>query len=202
MNTKSMTHEQISAFADGEMDDACDDVVLAALHIEEGREVWDVYHQIGDVLRSDEMAFALRPDFSARMSARLDMEPSIVAPAFSQARQKSVAPVAARRPVKIGFRRLAIPGAAAVAVATAAFFTAPQIMVALNGKAESRLAVAQVSELNSSQAALVSLNSSDGVIFRDPRIDGYLLAHQRFSPSVYSTAQYARSATFSNESNK
>jgi sigma-E factor negative regulatory protein RseA len=37
---------------------------------------------------------------------------------------------------------------------------------------------------------------------RDPGIDDYLLAHQRFSPSVYSTAQYARSATFVNDSNK
>ncbi len=40
------------------------------------------------------------------------------------------------------------------------------------------------------------------VYLRDPLIDQYLLAHQRFSPSVYSTAQYARSAAFANEKDK
>jgi sigma-E factor negative regulatory protein RseA len=39
-----------------------------------------------------------------------------------------------------------------------------------------------------------------GEVLRDTRIDEYLLAHQRFSPSVYSTAQYARSATFAIDS--
>jgi sigma-E factor negative regulatory protein RseA len=50
--------------------------------------------------------------------------------------------------------------------------------------------------------AVVSANAPEGVVLRDPRIDEYLLAHQRFSPSVYSTAQYARSATFATDSNK
>lgn len=40
------------------------------------------------------------------------------------------------------------------------------------------------------------------VMLRDPQIDQYLLAHQRFSPSVYSTTQYARSATFASEKEK
>jgi sigma-E factor negative regulatory protein RseA len=39
-------------------------------------------------------------------------------------------------------------------------------------------------------------------MLRDPDIDDYLLAHQRFSPSVYSTAQYARSATFATDTEK
>jgi sigma-E factor negative regulatory protein RseA len=48
----------------------------------------------------------------------------------------------------------------------------------------------------------ITVASQDGEVLRDPRIDDYLLAHQRFSPSVYSTAQYARSATFAVESDK
>jgi sigma-E factor negative regulatory protein RseA len=42
----------------------------------------------------------------------------------------------------------------------------------------------------------ITVASQDGEVLRDPQIDEYLLAHQRFSPSVYSTAQYARSASF------
>jgi sigma-E factor negative regulatory protein RseA len=41
-----------------------------------------------------------------------------------------------------------------------------------------------------------------GQVLRAQGIDEYLMAHQRFSPSVYSSAQYARSATFANESGK
>ena len=44
--------------------------------------------------------------------------------------------------------------------------------------------------------------SQQGEVARDPRIDEYLMAHQRFSPSMYSSAQYARSAGFTIDSDK
>ena len=63
MNTNYMTQEQISAFADGELDGGHTDVALAALRQPEGQAAWDVYHQIGDALRSEEMAVTLSPNF-------------------------------------------------------------------------------------------------------------------------------------------
>jgi sigma-E factor negative regulatory protein RseA len=60
--------------------------------------------------------------------------------------------------------------------------------------------------LASSSAPAVANTSDpsvkDEVILRDPRIDEYLVAHQRFSPSLYSTARYVRNAPFIAESNK
>lgn len=217
MNTKNMTQEQISAFSDGEADNQLD-MVLEALRERDGQATWDVYHHIGDVLRSDEMAFAMRPDFAARMAARLEAEPTVIAPAVRQAlvrRQAitsdeaavSVHPLSSRH-----LTRFAMAGAAA-AVAAIALVTAPQMMVALNGGASGPgkpLNVATVTKsapLNpaiivAAPSEVVAVNLREGVVLRDPRIDDYLLAHQRFSPSVYSTAQYARSAAFSTEQNK
>jgi len=45
-----------------------------------GRQVWDTYHLIGDVLRSEELAVKPSDLFYARLSKALDAEPSIVAP--------------------------------------------------------------------------------------------------------------------------
>lgn len=54
-----------------------------------GRQVWDTYHLIGDVLRSEDLAIKPSDLFYARVSKAIDAEPPIVAPhrsRFSAAR--------------------------------------------------------------------------------------------------------------------
>ncbi len=85
-----MNQDKISAFVDGEIDEDQSELILAILRSEQGRDSWDVYHQIGDALRSDELAFNMSPDFSARLSARLEQEPTILASAVSIASQQSL----------------------------------------------------------------------------------------------------------------
>jgi sigma-E factor negative regulatory protein RseA len=188
MNTKNMTHEKISAFADGEATDSQIDAALAALNAGDGaaREEWTLYHQIGDALRSDELAITMRPDFMQRMSARLEQEPAIVAP------PRFAAPGLARR--------LAAPGLIAASVAAFALLGGPQMMVA------SQSPTMQTENGNlmlaSHGASLRQPMAGQGELLRDPTIDQYLQAHQRYSPSLYSTAQYARSPAFATESDK
>lgn len=192
MNTTNMTREQISAFADGELPDGHLDVVLAALRQDEGRDAWNLYHQAGDALRSDELNVCLSADFNTRMFARLEAEPTIMVPADKR--------VAVARDVS-PLRRFAMPGMAAAAVAVAAFLTVPQMMTQ-NQNTAPTLASAPAPAVASAAPETVAVASQEGEVLRDPRIDEYLLAHQRFSPSVYSTAQYARSATFAVDSDK
>lgn len=45
-----------------------------------GRQVWDTYHLIGDVLRSEDLALKPSALFYARLSKAIDAEPPIVAP--------------------------------------------------------------------------------------------------------------------------
>lgn len=195
MSASEKTQEQISAFADGELDDPYIANVLASLRKEEYKDDWELYHQIGDVLRSNDMAVSMSSGFAARMAERLEKEPTIIAPtdvvASPSAQETQSASLIAMRNAG---KRWALPGmAAAVAVAAIAFVTTPHLMVAMNKSSDATLA--------STSAETASI-ASNTVTLRDPRIDDYLLAHQQFSPSVYSTAQYARLATFASDSGK
>lgn len=201
MNTKDMTQEQISALADGELSSAYIDMALAALRQAESRDTWDVYHQIGDILRSDDMALNMSSDFSARMAARLDAEPTIIAaPLAVTAQPSEQIAVGGGQPVHISvaagrrsIKRFALPGMAAAAVAAAAFIISPQLAVV---SAPAPAAVATPQLALASNAGDVRVMTHAGEVLRDSRMDEYLSAHQRFSPSLYSAAQYARPAKF------
>jgi sigma-E factor negative regulatory protein RseA len=214
------SREQISALADGELNSRHVDSALATLRSKEARDDWDVYHQIGDVLRSDDMAVNLSAGFAARMAARLEVEPTIIAPAMANSLQSggNVRLNSAEHPASDGrgherkAKQWAMPGmVAAAAMASIAFVAAPQLMVAFKGgeTANAPMVASTRTQTHSASAnaelspnAVVATTVAEGVVLRDPSIDDYLLAHQRFSPSLYSTAQYARSATFATDSDK
>lgn len=222
MNTTEIKQESISLLADGELTGGRLNQALSDLcQSEEGRSTWDVYHQIGDILRADELDSPLSSDFSARMKARLDAEPALVAPTVPVSPPILVTKISWLQLIR---RRFLVPGMTAVtaAIATLAFMSAPQL-VALRGNnptADSRLALSKpavvatsTGAFSSQTAALdpvlaqadtnkVSVPTVEGTMLRDPHIDDYLIAHQRFSPSVYSTAQYARAAIFATEPEK
>jgi sigma-E factor negative regulatory protein RseA len=197
MTTNNMTREQISALADGELPKRQVDMALTALRQDSNRADWELYHQIGDVLRSEDMAVALSPGFAARMATRLDTESAMLAPV--PIAHDDLNPLA-----KYSLKRWAMPSAVAtVAMVAVTFVAVPQLMVAMNGEpaavVESGLVAAAA---RGEQSSLVIATGPDGAVLRDPRMDDYLLAHQRFSPSLYSTAQYARTATLATDSNK
>ncbi|MDY7544953.1 sigma-E factor negative regulatory protein [Glaciimonas sp. CA11.2] len=206
MNTNEIPQEQISALADGELSNAYVDVALAALRQNEGRATWDAYHQIGDILRSDDMAFSLSSDFTSRMLERLNAEPAMIAAPLA------VVPIAERH-IAIGsgsaaigtrsLKRFALPSmAAAAAVAAVAFITVPHMMNVNNQSTSPamlsavQMTLASASNINVGYGSQTVTLPADSEVLRDSRIDEYLSAHQRFSPSLYNTAQYARSATF------
>jgi sigma-E factor negative regulatory protein RseA len=59
--------------AEGELD-------VGELDSPYGRHVWDTYHLIGDVLRSDDLAIKPADAFSARVFQAIEAEPPILAP--------------------------------------------------------------------------------------------------------------------------
>lgn len=98
----------ISAWIDGEADIRPED-----LDTPYGRQVWDTYHLIGDVLRSEELAIKPSDFLYARISRAIDEEPPIVAPR----------PPAIRRYARAGLSGLAV----AAAVAAVAWVALPQL---------------------------------------------------------------------------
>lgn len=75
MDTNKKIREYISAFADGELPDADLELALAALRDADGRQTWDLYHQIGDALRAEPGHAELSTDFGARLADKLAGEP-------------------------------------------------------------------------------------------------------------------------------
>jgi sigma-E factor negative regulatory protein RseA len=208
MNTRnepSQHHENISLLADGAATDAQVEAALAALANGQGRAEWALYHQIGDALRSDELAREMSADFLPNLFSRLEQEPAIIAPV-------AVNPhVAHAKPVNSSLaRRLALPGMVAAGAAAFAIFGGSQLMVAQAPASSSATGATMLasaasttfaSSASSAEEARRSATGS-GELLRDPDIDKYLLAHLRFSPSPYSKAQFARSPAFANDSDK
>ncbi|NNM63309.1 MAG: sigma-E factor negative regulatory protein [Burkholderiales bacterium] len=128
MNEAAM-QARISALMDGEMysDDpapgaACHDVAWSAVAADaEARQTWLQYHQIGDLLRSSELApLQLEQAFLRRFSERLCQEPVQLAP---------VAQVATQQPKRLRARWAATGAALAgvAAVALVSFSSLPPI---------------------------------------------------------------------------
>lgn len=83
-----------------------------------GRQVWDTYHLIGDVLRNPDLAIKPTDFFYARVSRALDEEPPIVAPRNLQG----------RHPVRVGLSGLAVAAAVATVVWVALpYFSGPGV---------------------------------------------------------------------------
>lgn len=76
MDTNKKMRDYISAFADGELPDADLELALAALREADGREAWQLYHEIGDALRAEPAPPILSPGFAERLAARLASEPT------------------------------------------------------------------------------------------------------------------------------
>lgn len=83
MDTHTRLHETISALADGELAAAELELAFAALDTESGRQAWDAYRHIGDVLRSEQCGHVLSAQFDVRLAARLAQEPAPAADALA-----------------------------------------------------------------------------------------------------------------------
>lgn len=74
MDTNKKNREHISALSDDALPKDDHELACAALRTADGTAAWEVYHLIGDALRTGESA-DLSPGFAARLSARLAAEP-------------------------------------------------------------------------------------------------------------------------------
>lgn len=94
MDTNKKIREHISALSDGELPDADVELAFAALQGADGRQAWDLYHHIGDVLRA-QPAPDLSPEFRAKLAARLAAEPLPLRRGSARAGEGEVEPVPA-----------------------------------------------------------------------------------------------------------
>ncbi len=181
--------EQISAFVDGEVQFNELDRVLQQLQTETARQDWLLYHQIGDLINSDDLSMTLSDNFAPALRAKLASEPVFIQPG-------------ARVPTFFS-RKMAY---AAACIAALVMVMMPEF--AGNDATQSRRPfssnlLASAAQGMQTGATMASSASADHVIsaplqrpatppemLRDPDIDDYLAAHQRYSKSMYSAVEY------------
>lgn len=145
--------QKISSWMDGDEQAA----MPASLKTASGLETWQLYHLIGDALRTPELAQPLRSDFASRVSAAIALEPTVLAP------------TASRAPEPVGWmRRYGLPSfAMAAAVASVVWVARPFFIPEMSG-------------INSQIAAGAQLNR---VASRDDAasMQNYVSAHRQIS---------------------
>lgn len=215
MMNKSNHDELISSVLDGETSDTQLDLLLAQMKGNEGpvvKEHWERYHEIGDVLRSDDLAISFSTDFSKKMSALLEAEPTIVAPQINSTESQKL------QVQKTKYWALT----SVAATVMLGFLMAPQIIPLLRSSSTADMTIAKQEATDSFAGAGVKMAANSNLgqtskdmefapklenqveMLRDPRLDSYLLAHQKVSPSLDNGARYIQRANVvsSSESEK
>jgi sigma-E factor negative regulatory protein RseA len=155
--------ENLSAWMDGELEEQQARQLPQQLKRDaQLRGNWDCYHLIGDALRGMQ-----GPDLCAKICARLDAEPTVLAPQ--------------RRSTAERLRWVAL--SAAASIAAVAFVG----WMALSGVPQDSVQIAATPAAEVKQVAVPA-----GEVAND-----YLLAHQRYSPSnaMQGVAPYVRTVS-------
>ncbi len=191
-NPSEQDAEQLSALADGELDDASVARVCGRWRADApAQATWHVYHLIGDVLRSEDLASAPGRDRAclARLRERLVSEPVVLAPASIRVppRERALVQQLGRR--SWGWGKGAAVAAGFAAVAGVLFMlrgptAEPGAPAASLARADGQTAIAALpTGVARAAGPEPSALFADGKLIRDSRLDRYLEAHKGFSGS-------------------
>lgn len=200
MNTDLMQRERLSALADGQLqgDELAQALQFAAQ--DDGQATWQLYHLVGDVLRSPELALRQHGNRSMVMRVReqLASEPMHgrlpeTAPVVAQIARPETA-VAANASVFRWKMAAGFASLAAVAAIGWSSFTGLQG----TGSSGAQLAVAPAPVQSPAPVVAVAGNEGQQVMIRDPRLDELLAAHKQFgsTSALQMPAGFLRNATF------
>ncbi len=210
MNNDVTKREQISALADGQLHgDAFADAMRCAGD-DEGMATWQLYHLVGDVLRSGELARADGGNaLLSRVRDQLAQEAPLQRPVVL-AQDPVVAVVAqAQLPAANAsvFRWKMVAGVASLAAVAAIGWSSVGVLQGGGASATGQLASAPASSIQAAAvppAPVVAVADSDGqqVMLRDPRLDELLAAHKQFgsTSALQMPAGFLRNATFATPS--
>lgn len=175
--------EQVSALMDGEFDGLdCDGCINRLKQDPAAREVWDIYHLIGDSLRGH-----VGVSLPASFAERLAQEPTVLAPRRRMSQ---------RHPAWFALSAAASV-AAVVAVGWMALPMITQPQPTPVAQAPATLRLVQPTQMLSVAPAAASTGVVANVTPVAGDISDYLIAHQRFTPTsaMVGVAPYARTVS-------
>ena len=166
--------DRISAFMDGESGQTeTQQAIIRLKQREDCSETWGVFHLIGDTLRGDP---PLRDDFMARFHARIEQEPTQLAPRVTWRKSASYALSAAA-------------SLAAVAVVV--------VLVLSDNPLKPQAPIAAVTAPPATTTARANPQARPLPAPNQGKVNEYLMAHQEFSPSTafQGVAPYVRTVS-------
>ena len=196
MNENLKQREQLSALVDGDLKGDEFSLALEFAQQQEGRETWHLYHLVGDVLRSPELAGGTESrDFLSRLRQNLAEEPMPLLTLPDPLQPIVLPPAQAAQAANASvFRWKMVAGFASLAVVAAVGWNSWGDLQS-NAPVAAQLAVAVPA---SPEVLAVNDGAAPPVMIRDPRLDELLAAHKQFgSPSALQMpAGFLRNATF------
>lgn len=198
MMKQQMNKELLSALVDGELHGEELEQALACAEGPEGCASWELYHLVGDVLRSPDLAHHSQHDLLSGLRAQLANEPALMLEP-AQIKQVTAGLVSANGPV-VALRDPAANGAV-FRWKVAASFASVAAVAALGWNLMGNPASGQGAQMASVQGAVSSpvlVATESGDVLRDPRLDALLDSHQQYlsRASLQTPADFLRNASF------
>lgn len=194
---QQMNKELLSALVDGELHGEELEQALACAEGPEGCASWELYHLVGDVLRSPDLAHHSQHDLLSGLRAQLANEPALMLEP-SQIKQVTAGLEPAHGPV-VALRDPAANGAV-FRWKVAASFASVAAVAALGWNLMANPASEQGAQMASVQgvSAPVLVATENGDVLRDPRLDALLDSHQQYlsRASLQTPADFLRNASF------
>ncbi|PIF29173.1 RseA-like anti sigma(E) protein [Acidovorax sp. 56] len=186
--------EQLSALMDGELEGEALAEALRLAHGEGSQATWELYHLVGDVLRSPELAAHASSPLLGRLREQLAQEPAAARVPLVLQSESPVVSVHVPQPAANAsvFRWKMVAGIASMAAVAAIGWNSVE---ALRGGG-AQLASAPV--VSPASVVAVSEGAGQPVMLRDPRLDELLQAHKQFgsTSALQMPAGFLRNATF------
>ncbi len=190
---KASTKEKVSGLIDGDADPDGLRALMAQLREAEGRQAWDLYHQIGDAIRSADPGPAMSADFDQRFAARFAAEPILLPPRRNVLARLGAWPTTLAAVAAAGFGFFIAPSlmrdagpSLPVSTTAATRVPAPAAAVPPTASMGQGPAMAQVAALSDGEA----YSQASGQVTTPASADGdgtldYITLHHRAHASLY-----------------
>ena len=197
MMEQEMNKELLSAMVDGELRGEELEQALACAESAEGCASWELYHLVGDVLRSPDLAHHSQHNLLSGLRVHLAQEPALQLQS-SQLQQVAAGMEQAQAPV-VALRDPAA-NSSVFRWKVAASFATVAAVAALGWNLVATPVEGQGAQLASapSISAPVVVATENGSVLRDPRLDALLANHQQYTSraSLQTPADFLRNASF------
>lgn len=199
MMEQQMNKELLSALVDGELHGQELEQALACAESAEGCASWELYHLVGDVLRSPDLAHHSQHNLLSGLREQLAKEPPLQLQS-SQLQQVAAGMAQSQSPV-VALRDPAA-NSSVFRWKVAASFATVAAVAALGWNLMATTPVggqgAQLARNEGAMGVPVLVATENGDVLRDPRLDALLANHQQYASraSLQTPADFLRNASF------